>query len=194
MPARVRRSYFLGRIGFYGVFFAITGLGVASWHVQHRVPAERNLAGRDVGADGKSRPTQAELNNNRIAELGLIPDFSGLAVAYPWEVEKLVAPDGSFRTDTAFTVLVGTLSESAQARARAVRARMIREGSGPKVVALDFTVERVTFTVDDLTHPNERQNAILDAISRSAREVMPQVGEKIRAVGAPAQILNKGHT
>ena len=68
-------------------------------------------------------------------------------------------PDGSFRTSTAFTVLVGTLSESAQARARAVRARMIREGSGPKVVALDFTVERVTFTVDDLTHPNERQNA-----------------------------------
>jgi len=49
--------------------------------------------------------------------------------------------------------------------------------------ASEWVTQEFPFSLNALKHPSDEQKAILRAIWRSAREIMPEPGEKFRAVG-----------
>jgi len=89
---RVRaRTYRWGRFRFLALILGCIATGFGAWRSCTDSPVKTPTH--------KPLPSQTVISNNRIAELGLIPDLDGMAVVYPEELAGLVAPDGSFRTE-----------------------------------------------------------------------------------------------
>lgn len=168
-------------------------------------------------------PRQTELNNQRVAALGWVPNGDGTAIRHPEEVMKLVTRDGKFRTELAlepladllhidprsislqsfpgkldpdailFKVVVGKLSPESK---RILRAKQQARRSGSpdaESVTYQFVQQNVCFTLNGLKHPDSNQEMILAAISRAAREIMPVPGEKARAIETSRATIESGN-
>ncbi|MGO9462879.1 MAG: hypothetical protein ACLQVF_01785 [Isosphaeraceae bacterium] len=152
-------------------------------------------------------------NNNAVSRRGLISNPEGTAVVYPKELRGLAAPSERFQTDlplgqladtlkidgqaiakkgsateldpdaVLFTAITGRLSERAKARSRSERQLQARNGLPVDYTADEWVTQEFPFSLNALKQPTDEQKAILRAIWRSAREMMPEPGEKFRAVG-----------
>jgi hypothetical protein len=161
-------------------------------------------------------------NNNAIMRKGLVGDLDGTAIAYASEVDGLVANDGRFQTgltlepmarilnvgvatisrpdapheiDPAavlFKVQAGQLTEPARELSRKRRNEQALQGRKRDAVYGDWIVKELSFTLNRLNHPNEEERTVLEAISRSARAMMPQPGDKLRAVSVARGDLESG--
>ena len=81
-----------------------------------------------------------------------------------------------------FNTQTGTLTDRSKALSREGRKRQAILGL-PTDETVDEWVKKVfSFSLRSLKEPDEEEKAILSAISRSAREIMPEPGAKIRAV------------
>jgi hypothetical protein len=175
--------------------------------------------GHPVPAVDMPHSSQTALNNNAIARRKLATNLEGTAVVYPEEVKGLAAPNERYRTDLSvrqladtlkidaqaiarkgslteidpesvlFTAVACRLSECAKARSRSERQLQARDGLLADYTADEWVTQELTFTLNTLKHPDDDQKAILRAIWRSVREIMPEPGEKIRAVGLNRRIL-----
>jgi len=202
------RSYRWGRLRFYALILGCIAAGFGTWNSCNDGPVDEAVK---PAVDGKPRPSQTVINNESIAAMGLIPDLDGMAVAYPEEVNELVARDGSFRTELAlermaemldiqvpqpdgilFTVVTGTLSEESRHMTRYFRDREKRAGRSPNVFVGEFITEEIPFSIHMLKAPSAELKTVLDAISRSAREMMPEVGERIRAHPVQRAVIDSG--
>jgi hypothetical protein len=156
-------------------------------------------------------PDQEVVSNNETAKLKMPPALDGTAVMYPMEVRGLIAPDGHFQTDLSavkmatllnldaraiaktgsisetdpdavlFAAVIGRLSGPGKARLRWEREQEGIENQ-PSSTAGDEWVKTVyPFTLKALKSPTYEQKQILDAISRSARKLRRQAGEKFNA-------------
>ncbi len=154
--------------------------------------------------------------------MGLVADLDGKVIRYPEELVKLVAHDGSFRTNLSlaqmagilridprtiakkdspneidpgavlFKVAVGTLSERSKAFLRKERATKHRESRPVDMPVDEFIREDASFSVNSVKHPDDDRKMILAAISRAVREVMPQPGEKARAIVISREAIESG--
>ncbi len=190
----------------------------------------RYIAKSDIGrfarlqapARESPRAGQTEINNERVASMGLAVDLDGKAVLYPEEVAALVGHDGSFRTDLSldqlaaalridprtisktgspdeinpgavlFKVMIGTLTERSKALRREQRTTKRRESRPTDMLVDEFVKEKISFTLDALKQPDGDQKTILTAISRSARELMVQPGETARAIVTSREAIESG--
>jgi hypothetical protein len=164
---------------------------------------------------GIPNASRTDDSNNKAAALRLPVNLEGTAVAYPEEVAALVRPDGEFRTELSlsemasvlvidprtiakqgsqneidseavlFKAVTGRLSERAMGRSR--RARETEPQGLQAVLATtgEWVTVEVPFCLNALRHPNQEQKVILDAISRSARDLVREPGAKANAVPAP---------
>ena len=156
--------------------------------------------------------SQAARNNNRLMALGWVADLDGTAVIYPREVNGLVAADGRFRTDLSpaemarilgvdpatiarpgssdeidaravlFRAVSGELTGRARALARRWRGEQADQGRIADAVGYEWVPREFAFTLGDLEHPDDAERRVLVAISRAARQLMPEPGEGIRAI------------
>jgi hypothetical protein len=163
--------------------------------------------------------SQTALNNNKTAELHLPTDLEGTAVLYPPEVDGLVSPAGTFRTNLSlselarvlkvdartiaksgsnvevdpdavlFKAVAGRLSENAKAQARRIREKQVSQGMTGWAVGEEWVQRKLSFSLNALIHPSADQKSVLDAISRSAR-LLREPGAKVSA--APLLFDRKG--
>jgi hypothetical protein len=161
-------------------------------------------------------------NNNAIMKRGLVGDLDGTAIAYAAEVDGLVANDGRFQTGLTlepmarilnvgvetiskasapheidpdavlFKVQSGRLTELGKELSRRRRKEQALQGRKRDAVYDDWIVKKLSFTLNRLKHPNEEEGIVLEAISRSARSMMPQPGDKVRAVSVNRGDLESG--
>jgi hypothetical protein len=161
------------------------------------------------------KPSQVVASNNKAALLHLPVNLEGTAVAYPQEVAGLVGADGEFRTELSlnemasvllidpqtiarrgskneidsdavlFRVLTGMLSERAKARSRRLRETEYQKTRPALVKRGEWVTVDIPFSLSTLRHPNQEQKVILDAISRSARDLVREPGAKANAVAVP---------
>ena len=154
--------------------------------------------------------------------MGLLANLDGLAIVYPLEVDKIVAADGTFRTDlspqhmasilridprpisanaseheiaadaTLFKAVVCTLTDESKAFIREFRKSQQRKGLPPNGGGGEFTRKEIAFTLNDIGNPDDQRKMILTAISRAARGVMPVGGEQARAVGIARGDIESG--
>ena len=152
----------------------------------------------------------------------LAVDLDGTVAVYPNEVSRFVARVVVFEIDLSvehiaailninarmiartsnsneldseavlFVVAVGRLTAQARLRSAAERLRQARDGLPADYAADEWTTQELRFTLRTLSHPSSREQAILEAISRSARECMPEPGEKIRAIPATRREIESG--
>jgi hypothetical protein len=161
------------------------------------------------------KPSRALVSNNKAAALLLPVNLEGAAVAYPQEVAALVDANGKFRTELSldelarvlsidpqtiadrgskneiaseavlFRALTGRLSERAKARSRRRRETELH-GLQPVLAEPDeWVMVYVPFSLNSLRHPNPEETVILDAISRSARDLVREPGAKANAIPVP---------
>ncbi len=138
-------------------------------------------------------------------------DIDGIAVPYTAEADRLVLPDGEFKTDltieeaatilrmdpseiaktdgsldpdaTLFLANSGILTPEAKRWSRAMRAAQATKGEKPWQIYFEFTVTEYRFMLNKLKNPSQQERVILAAISRAARLILPKPGEGILAVG-----------
>jgi hypothetical protein len=145
-----------------------------------------------------------------------------MVIRYPEEVATLVAPDGSFRTHLSleqmagalridprviakkdspnginsgavlFKVVIGTLSDRSKAFLREERTTKSRVNRPPDLLVDEFDTEEISFTLDALKLLDDDRKIILAAISRSAREIRPQPGERARAIATSREEIESG--
>ncbi len=162
------------------------------------------------------RPSRAVVSNNDAAQLQRPVNLEGTAVAYPEEVDRLVGVDGRFRTELSlnemasvlsidpqtiakrgskkeidpaavlFEAVTGRLSERAKARSRRQREIELREGWPVSAFGHEWVTVAFPFSLTTLKHPNQEQQVVLDAISRSARGLEREPGAKTNAVPLPS--------
>jgi hypothetical protein len=160
---------------------------------------------------GIRRDPRAAINGT-VMSMGWVANLDGTAVAYSAEADGLVAPDGRFRTDLApqaaarilhldpeaiakaaspeeidpqailFRAQSGTLTEPSKAGSRWRRKEQAARGLRPDAAYGGWDVRDFSFTIERLRHPNEEEQAVLSAISRSKLLSLPQPGDTIRAV------------
>jgi hypothetical protein len=170
---------------------------------------------RQPPLEGHPRPSKAAEINNLVAARGLAADLEGTAVIYPEGVCSLVATDGTFKIDLSaqgmaelldlaphgiakigsaseidpqavlFTAVSGRLTERAKVLARRGREEQARLGRPASAVGNEWVKTVHPFSLNSLKSPTPPQKQILDAISRSARVVPRQPGEKFNAIGLP---------
>jgi hypothetical protein len=179
----------------------------------------REKAGYSPPPENAPPLSQSAKNNNATAELRLPVDLEGTAVLYPQEVDGLVRPDGTFRTNLSlsefarvlrvdarmiarngsnvevdpdavlFNAVAGRLSEKAKAQARRTREKQVRLGMVGWAVGEEWVHTKLCFSLNVLIHPSADQKSVLDAISRSAR-LLREPGAKVSA--APLLFDRKG--
>lgn len=162
--------------------------------------------------DTVPRTSQEVKDNNAIAAQGLAPDLDGTVVVYPEQVNGLIAPDGSVRTDLAlgdlarvlgvnpqkiakntssvevgtnavlFSVVIARLSEKAKSQARRVREIEVRKGMPPSAVGEEWVQTKLSFSLNALASPSDEQKLVLDAIRRRALGSRREPGARINAV------------
>jgi hypothetical protein len=66
------------------------------------------------------------------------------------------------------------------------------KGAVPDGVTPDWVVTEHSFTLNRLKHPSDLEKTVLSAIIRAAEGVMPQPGDKTRAVGLGADAVEPG--
>jgi hypothetical protein len=149
--------------------------------------------------------------NEDAAALHVEVDLDGTAVVYPEQVRGLVRSDGSFRTDLTleelarvlnlnarriatqdsrrinpdavlFKVRIGRLTENSRASARRHREMEALERRGLPFGGYEWASGEESFTLNSLRRPTAAQQAVLNAISRSARLLPRQPGARINAV------------
>ena len=192
------------------------------WWIGNRFPNGPRRDGYSPPAASSPEPSRISINNNRSAGRKLAVDLDGTVAVYPDEVDRLVAPSGRFRIDLSvehiaailningrmiartsnsndldseavlFVVAVGRLTAQARLRSAAERLRQARDGVPADYAVDEWTTQELRFTLRTLSHPSSREQAILEAISRSARECMPEPGEKIRAIPATRREIESG--
>jgi len=156
---------------------------------------------------GFPKPSETVKKNNEIMRLGLVGDLDGMPVPYTAEADGLVSKaDGRFLTDLSleqmarilhvdpasiskpdsheidpgavlFKVQSGTLTPQAKIRSREGRKTQ------PWYVWSEWVICDFSFTLQKLRAPNEQERAVLTAISRAARQIPPEPGDKFRAIG-----------
>jgi hypothetical protein len=182
-------------------------------------PARKGFSPRPPAAPARS---QTKLNNDAIARRSLIANLRGTAVMYREELRGLAAPDERFSIDLSlgrladllkinpqaiakkgspteidpdavlFTAIAGRPSERAKARSRSERQLQARNGLPVDYTASEWVTQEFPFTLNALKHPSDEQKAILRAIWRSAREIMPEPGEKFRALAVSRPEIQSG--
>jgi hypothetical protein len=81
-----------------------------------------------------------------------------------------------------FEAVTGRLSERAKAESRRLREIEMREGWPVSAFGHEWVTVDFPFSLTILKHPNQEQQAVLDAISRSARGLKREPGAKTNAV------------
>jgi hypothetical protein len=157
-------------------------------------------------------PSRTAQSNNKAAELRLPANLEGTAVAYPQEVAALADADGEFRTGLSldeiasvlkvdpqsiakresrheidpdaflFMAVTGRLTEQAKARSRRMRETDLQHLQPVSATSEDWVKTAVPFSLNSLRHPDQEQKIVLDAISRSARDLVREPGAKANAV------------
>jgi hypothetical protein len=90
-----------------------------------------------------------------------------------------------------FRAQAGTLTELAKERSRKWRKEQALRGEKPYGVYGDWNVTNLAFTLSRLKRPSPNEQIVLAAISKAARGIMPERGEKIRAVGVARGELDR---
>jgi hypothetical protein len=167
---------------------------------------------RQEPAPGAPRQDPRAVINNLISSMGWVPNLDGKAVAYAAEADGLVTPDGRFRTDLSprdaagilhldhdaiskagspkeidpevvlFRAQSGTLTERSKAMSRKRRIEQAANGLPPDGVYGDWIIRNFLFTLARIKQPNEEEQTVLAAISRSRLLILPRPGDTIRAV------------
>jgi hypothetical protein len=177
---------------------------------------------REDPLPGFPRASPAAEINNAIARSGLVVNLDGTAVAYTAEADGLVGDDGQFRTGLSlaeaarilhrdprticrkdapdeldpdavlFRAQAGTILEESKKLARKLRFKQLQQGLPPDAAAGRWHTRDFAFTLNRIAHPDEEEETILAAISRSRRGVIPRPGDTIRAVAVDRGDLERG--
>jgi hypothetical protein len=191
------------------VIIGIVGLSSLTFHVLDKANSDDDaISTYEPPPDTFPQPSQTAINNNRIMEMGLVGDLDGLAVAYTSEADGLVGLDGRFRTELGpkelaailrldveilsrsdailFKVQSGRLTDTAKRISIRVRTEREQQDKPRDFVCAAWITKDYAFTLERLKHPSEDERVVLEAISKAARAIMPQPGDKVRAVSAGA--------
>jgi hypothetical protein len=73
-----------------------------------------------------------------------------------------------------------------------MRKQQVLRGEKPWAVYGEWNTPDFSFTISKLRQPNEAEKTILAAISRAAREIPPEPGDRIRDVGTHQSAFDYG--